>query len=74
MQTKDKWIDLNRIHNGRLEKTIPVTIEVELTENDIFNWLNDCQNSHTLRNLGRAAFNFARALENPDDDDFRSRA
>ena len=64
----------NRIFNGKLEKNISVTVEIELTANDIFNWLNDCQDTSILRNLGRAALNFAKALENPDDDDFRSRA
>ena len=64
----------NRIVNGKLEKNISVTVEIELTDNDIFNWLNDCLDSRTLRNLARAALSFAKALENPNDDDFRSRA
>ena len=64
----------NTISNGKLEKNVSVTVEIELTENDIFNWLNDCRDARTLRNLGRAALNFAKAIEDPDDDDFRSRA
>lgn len=64
----------NMISNGKLEKNVSVTVEIELNENDIFNWLNDCQDARTLRNLGRAALSFAKGLENPDDDDFRSRA
>lgn len=64
----------NTIFNGKLQQTVPVTVEIELTDNDIFNWLNDCRNPRTLRNLARAALSFARALEETDDDDFRSRA
>ena len=64
----------NRICDGKLKKNVSITVEIELTANDIFNWLNDCQDTRALRNLGRAALNFAKALENPDDDDFRSRA
>ena len=62
------------IFNGKLQKNVSVTVEIELTDNDIFNWLNDCRNPRTLRNLACAALSFARALEDPDDDDFRSRA
>ena len=60
--------------SGKVKKVVPVDIEIELTENDIFNWLMDCKDPKTLRNLGRAALNFAKGLEDPDDDDFRSRA
>lgn len=62
------------IFNGKLQKNVSVTVDIELTEADIFNWLDDCKNPHTLRNLARAALNFAKAIEDPDDDDFRSRA
>lgn len=51
-----------------------VEVEVEMSANDIFNWLVECQDPDTLRYLGRAALRFAAGLENPDDDDFRSRA
>lgn len=62
------------IFNGKLQKNVSVTVEIELTEADIFNWLDDCKNPRILRNLARAALNFAKAIEDPDDDDFRSRA
>lgn len=57
-----------------LRKTIPVEVIVELSVNDIFNWLTDCQNPAALRYLGKYALRCAEGLENPDDDDFRSRA
>lgn len=63
-----------RMTDGKVKKTVPIDIEIELTENDIFNWLMDCKDPKALRNLARAALNFARGLEDPDDDDFRSRA
>ncbi len=63
-----------RMMDGKVKKIVAVDIEVELTENDILNWLLDCKDPKTLKVLGRAALNFARGLENPDDDDFRSRA
>lgn len=49
-------------------------VSVELSVNDIFNWLTDCQNPAALRYLGKYALRCAEGLENPDDDDFRSRA
>lgn len=60
----------SKIH---LQKSITVDFEIELDKNDIFNWLNSCENPETLKYLGRAALNFARAIEEPDTDDFRSR-
>ena len=63
-----------RMVDGKVKKVVAFDIEIELTENDIFDWLMDCQDPKILRNLGRAALNFARGLEDPDDDDFRSRA
>lgn len=57
-----------------VRKVVVVDVEIELTANDIFNWINNCQDPLTLRNLGNAALSFAAALEHPDDDDFRSRA
>ena len=32
-----------------LRKTISVDVKVELSVNDIFNWLTDCQNPAALR-------------------------
>ena len=63
-----------RIVSEKVNKIIAVDVEIELTENDIFNWLNSCDNPETLKYLGRAALRFAAMLEDPDDDDFRSRA
>lgn len=63
-----------RMVGENVKKIVAVDIEVELTQNDIFNWLNNCDNPETLKNLGRAALRFAAMLEEPDDDDFRSRA
>lgn len=51
-----------------------VDVSVEITYNDIFNWLTKCENVEMLRNLGRYAIKCARDIEEPDDDDFRSRA
>lgn len=51
-----------------------VDVSVEITYNDIFNWLTECENVEMLRNLGRYAIKCARDIEEPDDDDFRSRA
>lgn len=62
METKKEFED----ETQELRKTIPVEVSVELSVNDIFNWLTDCQNPAALR--------CAEGLENPDDDDFRSRA
>ena len=63
-----------RFFHGKTTKEVSVEVEIEFTETDIYNWLNDCSSPEVLRRLGRAALSFARALENPDDDDFRSRA
>lgn len=56
------------------EKTVPVTVTIDVSKNDIFNWLTQCEDPETLRYLGRYALRLARTIENPDDDDFRSRA
>lgn len=63
-----------RMDGETVRKIVAVDVEIELTANDIFNWINNCQDSLTLRNLGNAALSFAAALERPDVDDFRSRA
>lgn len=70
METKKEFED----ETQELRKTIPVEVSVELSVNDIFNWLTDCQNPAALRYLGKYALSCAEGLENPDDDDFRSRA
>lgn len=49
-------------------KTVTVTQQVELDDNDIFNWLVQCQNPETLKYLGRAALRFAHGLEHGDND------
>ena len=69
METKKEFED----EAQELRKTIPVEVSVDLSVNDIFNWLTNCQNPAALRYLGRYAL-CAEGLENPDYDDFRSRA
>lgn len=63
-----------RIIHGTAHVTVPVEVQIPLSKNDIFNWLTDCTDPDTLRYLGSYAINCARCLEQPDDDDFRSRA
>ena len=57
-----------------IRKTIPVDVEIPMSTNDIFNWLTDCQDAAVLRYLGRYALRCAEGLDNPNEDDFRSRA
>lgn len=61
-------------YTGKVQKTVKLNLDVEMSHNDIFNWLTRCTNIETLRYLGNYALRCARDLENPDDDDFRSRA
>lgn len=63
-----------RMDGETVRKIVAVDVEIDLTANDIFNWINNSQDPLTLRNLGNAALSFAAALERPDVDDFRSRA
>lgn len=63
-----------RMDGETVRKIVALDVEIELMANDIFDWINNCQDPLTLRNLGNAALSFAAALERPDDDDFRSRA
>lgn len=62
------------IRDGKYQTVATVELQIKLEESDIFDWLNDCSDPQVLKRLGRAALRFAEALENPDDDDFRSRA
>lgn len=57
-----------------LRKTVivEVDVEAEITTNDIFDWLNACNDVDTLRYLSKVARRRADAIENPDNDDFRS--
>lgn len=52
----------------------PFTVTVPVTENDIFNWMTRCRDPEALRRLGKYAAKCAAGLEDPDNDDFRSRA
>lgn len=54
------------------KKTVTVAVTLELTENDIFNWLIECQNPDTLKYLGRAALKFARDIESQSADGWHS--
>lgn len=58
----------------KITKEVTVTVEAEVTKNDIFNWLTACQDIETLRYLGKYALRCAESLEHPDVDEFRSRA
>ena len=67
-------VKANVNYTGRIEKDITLHIKADLTQNDIFNWLTECDNPDTLRYLGQYALRCAQSIENPDTDDFRSRA
>lgn len=55
-----------------MNKTTTLCMAVEMDDNDIFNWLTECQNPETLKYLGRAALRFAHALENKEDESWHS--
>ncbi len=65
-------------HNGKIHTTIPVDVDVELSTNDIYNWIQQCNNSEALLYISSSALSAARRIKYPelyeDDDDFRSRA
>ena len=62
-----------KVINQKIKTKVEIEIEADIQTNDIFNWLMACNDADTLRYLGKAALNRCRAIENPDDDDFRSR-
>lgn len=65
----------NPVISGIVRKQIEISVDIELTANDLFNWLTDCRDIKTLNYLGHYALKCANDLENPpEDDDFRSRA
>ena len=51
-------------------------LEIEITENDIFNWLTNCDDTEILTRLGHTCLKYAQGIraQESDDDDFRSRA
>ena len=51
-----------------------IEIEIEISENDIFNWLTQCDDPEVLERLAGTCRRYAQGLRNPDKDDFRSRA
>lgn len=60
---------------GVVSKKVESTIEIELTENDIFNWLTNCDDKETLKYLGNyARTRYKELSEKQPLDDFRSRA
>ena len=61
-------------YSAKIQKTVSLALDVQLSENDIFNWLGLCSSPEILKYLGRYAFNCAKCIEDPDNDDFRSRA
>lgn len=56
-----------------ITKTISNQVTIEISTNDIFNWLTNCRDIETLKYLGKYALAKASYMENPDNDDFRSR-
>lgn len=63
-------------YSGRVRTTIPVEVDVEFTVNDIYNWMQRCDDVEALHYLARTARSRIKEIEHPyiDDDDFRSRA
>lgn len=51
-----------------LLKTKTTTEQVEMDENDIFNWLTECTNPDTLEYLGRVALRYAHNIRNGGND------
>lgn len=51
-----------------------VDVEIQLTENDIFNWLTQCDDPETLDRVARWCRKYAQGIRGHVDDDFRSRA
>ena len=56
-----------------ITKTISNQVTIEISTNDIFNWFTNCRDIETLKYLGKYALAKANYMENPDNDDFRSR-
>lgn len=56
-----------------ITKTISNQVTIEISTNDIFNWFTNCRDIETLKYLGKYALAIANYIENPDNDDFRSR-
>ena len=56
-----------------MTKTISNQVTIEISTNDIFDWLTNCRDIETLKYLGKYALAKASYMENPDNDDFRSR-
>ena len=56
-----------------ITKTISNQVTIEISTNDIFDWLTNCRDIETLKYLGKYALAKASYMENPDNDDFRSR-
>ena len=53
-----------------ITKTISNQITIEISTNDIFDWLTNCRDIETLKYLGKYALAKASYMENPDNDDF----
>ena len=50
-------------HIITIKQMVPVDLELELDYKDIYNWLSNCDNPATLRNLGNLAYSFARLID-----------
>ena len=59
---------------GAIPVHLSTTLEISLSASDVMRWLDTVTDVETLRKISRYARKQADAIENPDDDDFRSRA
>lgn len=57
-----------------VRKTVSVDIETTLTTNDIFNWLTACDDITTLRYLAKHVYRRISSFENPNNNNFESKA
>lgn len=55
-------------------KTVTTEVKIVITESDIIRWICNCDDPKVLRKLGKLALRLAKNIENPDTDDWRSRA
>lgn len=65
-------------YRGHIKTAVTVDIDVALTANDVYNWIQACDNPETLSYISRAAVSRRNRIlfrgKYEDDDDFRSRA
>lgn len=54
-------------YRGEIEKELTTKVTVELDQNDIYNWLQRCENPETLRWLAACAVRKAKRIEVQND-------